>query len=257
MKKLKSNSGASLSLALLLFVVCAVVGSVILAAVTAGSGRMSKLAEMDQRYYSVTSAAELLRDTLDGQCITIIRKKTTKTTTTRYYSGGSDGPKTEVSYDYKMSTLSDGRTNRSSDMSLQPKVSILADFVLEMVFGSGNLISDSDTVEKKETVFNNSLATAIDEKTFYIIPDSSIANLNVKVTMSYSDKFLTLVLASDDGNDKFSLEMLFSADILSNKNQTTQNTIENNNNDSRDEIVTKNEEKLDSVIWQLIDIKKA
>ena len=63
--KLRSRRGASLTFALLLFLVCAVVGSVVLTAGTAASGRMSQIAEMDQRYYSVNSAARLLIDMME------------------------------------------------------------------------------------------------------------------------------------------------------------------------------------------------
>jgi len=73
--KIRSRRGASLTFALLLFLVCAVVGSVVLVAGTAASGRMSQIAEMDQRYYSVNSAARLLIDTIDGKEITIIETK--------------------------------------------------------------------------------------------------------------------------------------------------------------------------------------
>ena len=59
-KKLSSQRGASLTFALLLFLVCSVVGSVVLTAGTAAAGRMSEISEMDQRYYSVNSAAKLL-----------------------------------------------------------------------------------------------------------------------------------------------------------------------------------------------------
>ena len=79
-KKLRSKRGASITFALLLFLVCAVIGSVVLAAGTAASGRLSKLTEMDSRYYSVNSAAELLAETLDGQEVTIVREKETVTT---------------------------------------------------------------------------------------------------------------------------------------------------------------------------------
>ena len=63
-KKLNSQRGASITWALLIFLVCAVVGSAVLVAGTAAAGRMSKLAENDQRYYAVTSTAGLLRDVL-------------------------------------------------------------------------------------------------------------------------------------------------------------------------------------------------
>lgn len=70
-EKLKSSRGASLMMALLLFLVCAVVGSAVLTAGTAASGRMSKIAESDQRYYSVNSAASLLIDLYKDQTVTI------------------------------------------------------------------------------------------------------------------------------------------------------------------------------------------
>ncbi len=63
-RKLNSRKGASITFALLLFLVCAVLSSVIIVAATAASGRMSRIAESDQRYYAVTSAAELLIDAL-------------------------------------------------------------------------------------------------------------------------------------------------------------------------------------------------
>lgn len=67
MTKLRSRRGASITIALLLFLVCAVVGSVVLAAGTASSGRVSDLARMDRRYYAVASAAELLARELSGK----------------------------------------------------------------------------------------------------------------------------------------------------------------------------------------------
>jgi len=70
-QKLTSQSGASITYALLLFLVCAVVSSVVLAAGTAASGRMSKSVENDERYYSVTSAAEFLKKQIDGKTVTL------------------------------------------------------------------------------------------------------------------------------------------------------------------------------------------
>ena len=63
--KMSSQEGASITYALLLFLVCAVVSSVILAAGTAASGRISKVVENDQRYYAVTSAARLLKEEIE------------------------------------------------------------------------------------------------------------------------------------------------------------------------------------------------
>ena len=68
-KKLNSRKGASITWALLIFLVCAVVGSAVLVAGTAAAGRMSKLAENDQRYYAVTSAARLLINELESNTV--------------------------------------------------------------------------------------------------------------------------------------------------------------------------------------------
>jgi len=65
-KKMKSQRGASLPLALLLFLICAMAASIVLSASTAAAGRASQLAETDQAYYSVTSAVNLFRDELTG-----------------------------------------------------------------------------------------------------------------------------------------------------------------------------------------------
>ena len=73
-RKLTSQSGASITYALLLFLVCAVVSSVVLAAGTAASGRMSQSVESDQRYYAVTSAAEFLKKQLEFNGQSWIRK---------------------------------------------------------------------------------------------------------------------------------------------------------------------------------------
>lgn len=79
-RKAASQKGASITFALLLFLVCAVVSSVVIVAATAVSGRASKIAEMDQRYYAVNSAAELLRSELEAPTVTITTGKKTVST---------------------------------------------------------------------------------------------------------------------------------------------------------------------------------
>lgn len=91
-KKLNSDRGASITWALLIFLVCAVVGSVVLVAGTAAAGRMSKLPENDQRFYAVTSTAGLLRDIL-GKDITVTRTATETTSDSKYniqYESGAE-----------------------------------------------------------------------------------------------------------------------------------------------------------------------
>lgn len=87
-KKLHSERGASISFALLLFLVCTTVGSVILVAATSASGRLSRLAVSDRRYYSVTSAAGLLKEKYDGASAVIVEKTSSRSTQT-YTMGGT------------------------------------------------------------------------------------------------------------------------------------------------------------------------
>ncbi len=86
-KKIRSQTGASLTFALLLFLVCAVVGSAVLVAGTAAAGRMSKIAEMDQRYYSVNSAARLLIELLEKDEIRVEAVESGSGEANTYYIG--------------------------------------------------------------------------------------------------------------------------------------------------------------------------
>ena len=65
LNKLRSRKGASITFALLAFLVCAVISAVLLASASASAGRLSGLVKSDQRYYAVTSAAQLFCDSLD------------------------------------------------------------------------------------------------------------------------------------------------------------------------------------------------
>ena len=58
-RKLKSNEGASLMVALLFFVVCAVIGSIVLTAATVGSGRVNGIKKYNQNYYALKSATAI------------------------------------------------------------------------------------------------------------------------------------------------------------------------------------------------------
>lgn len=61
-EKCISEAGASLSIALLFFVLCAVCASVILTAASVAAGRIRRISTGDQHYYSVRSAARYLNE---------------------------------------------------------------------------------------------------------------------------------------------------------------------------------------------------
>lgn len=82
-KKLKSETGASLLFSLLLFLVCAIIGCIVLNAGTLSTSKTIKRAEMDKRYYEVTSAVEFLKDKFEDEdnVIEIERTKNNSTYT--------------------------------------------------------------------------------------------------------------------------------------------------------------------------------
>ena len=94
-KKMNSQQGASITFALLLFLVCAVLSSVIIVAGTAASGRISRIAQADQQYYAVTSAASLLEKVIDGQQMYVVKMKTEDIKTT--YTDGIAGTPEKLS----------------------------------------------------------------------------------------------------------------------------------------------------------------
>lgn len=70
-KKLKSDSGVSLSVALLFFVVCAVLASMILASAYSASSRVGSSMDLNQDHYSADSAAALISQKLQNDVIVI------------------------------------------------------------------------------------------------------------------------------------------------------------------------------------------
>jgi hypothetical protein len=87
MNKLRSEKGASITFALLLFLVCTVLCAVIIAAATAAAGRMSRISDQERRYYAVSSAASMMKELIDGQVVSVAKVDCTTIDTT--YTGGA------------------------------------------------------------------------------------------------------------------------------------------------------------------------
>lgn len=65
-QKLKSESGASILIALLFFLICALVAASLLMAAVSNAGKIKSNQEMHQKYLTVSSALELVCDDLTG-----------------------------------------------------------------------------------------------------------------------------------------------------------------------------------------------
>ena len=102
-EKLRSSKGASLIIALVFMLFCAMVGSAVLAAATANGGRVAALKSDQQDYLNQRSAATLLQDELTISEPQLVITKTT-TTTTRY-TVGDGGVTTQIGNAVKETTF--------------------------------------------------------------------------------------------------------------------------------------------------------
>lgn len=190
--KLNSQRGASLTFALLLFLVCAVVGSAVLVAGTAAAGRMSRIAEMDQRYYSVNSAARLLIELIDnGEEI-----KITKTVTGTPAAGGSTGS-TAVYQDRSGNTLSDDQ-NFTGNHAIVNEAAYY--YVTHDVEGTQPL---TRTAPLSLTAGIEALNTSITQELIGTGEDQTFGTM-----------VLTVENGSDDtSGDKYAMELTFNPDV--------------------------------------------
>lgn len=221
MAKLKNDGGVSIIFALLAVLVCSVVSIVMIRSVTASSGRFSNLSEMDQRYYSVISAAELVKDSLEDTRLTVVRTRTeTLDVTQNYVNDGetvtaSGEPVSETAEAYETVLYFNGSPLRMSADDIITKLS------MELLFGSGYRNADDkalwnysgtailpqDDDNAASYVFNYTVQPEVEGY------DSSLFYVNVRIKL-YSSGLMELVFSSDSG-DKFlySLTLELKADI--------------------------------------------
>lgn len=208
-QKLKNQEGASITFALLLFLVCAVVGSVVLTAGTAASGRLSELAKMDQRYYSVTSAEEFIRSILcDTGDISFTFTKTTR------YNKNADGTGSEelINTTYSLPVITSG------DVSIdQFKTSLCGAFLFKSLLGfdalNNRVVNDTDW--NGWTQENSLISTDFSLGDILISSAPENKSLKVKVNGDIKpDGTIVLVIENaNDDTDKYRLQMNLSYHI--------------------------------------------
>lgn len=121
--KLSSESGATLVLALVFFLLCAVAGSVILVSGSGAAGRLADIKEDQQSYYSVSSAAKVLKSEIIGHKYSI--------------NGGSiDGGESALAelIDQGLATVGNGSEYRVTNCSMKCAETADADGKLDVVF---------------------------------------------------------------------------------------------------------------------------
>ena len=252
-RKLKSNKGASLSMALLLFLVCAAIGAVILTAATASAGRLSSLAEMDQRYYSVSSAAELLEQELTGKTV-IVYRKSVKTSKSIITDTTTD---LDPEYEYTFEINGENATDAASFLSQRAK---------HLVFGDVDLNNHDNEAGLREAM--NGLMTHADTRggSFKVSHTDDFSDLDAEVRWSMkSDGTLVFKISNvSDGegnknNNKYTLVLTLIPTVTEDKNSIESEPvitpIENTAN-AYYKIVTTTTEKTAWITWQFGGIIK-
>lgn len=139
--RLKQEDGASLSLALLFFVICGVAASMILAAASATAGKMEQIPAADQKRFTVESAAAFLRDELNDTGNTI---KIKEVQVIDEHDSDSNSDKVTYYYVGENGTLSDETTWQEINSS---DASLLATYVKDYYVPLG---LDEDSEEETE-----------------------------------------------------------------------------------------------------------
>lgn len=207
-RKLKSCRGATMLLALVFFLLCTVMASILLAASSANSGRLSRLAENDKRYYAVHSAAELLKDGIGNKPVTVkLTKKTVNTTVTGYSVNAAGGTLIQSPEITRREYY--GAMFYAPDYEESPAlrgVSLLTDLALDLAAGEG-------AADAKRAWSYAGLSLPVTRE-LTVEPDFG-EGLTVKVeAMLEKDGQLTLKLSNPaEGADSYNLLLRFGAEL--------------------------------------------
>ena len=258
--KIKSRRGASITFALLLFLVCSVLSGIIIVAATTASGRMDQIAESDQRYYAVTSAAELLKDELDGKCVTVEFYEKTETTVTHSETSETQGEPT-VKENYVRLWYDDNESNYTSLASAEnvEALSVLGEF--------SYWVADDQYKDETSTHLINGVTSPISSVDLSLSADGDITDA-VSVEMrskSPSSGIIDFYISKIDPKDKtgkkaYTLRLSFKADVKTTKDEkTTMGSPKNINIEKKTYDVDKIKETTvkTTMTWSLTDIVKS
>ncbi len=262
-RKLKSQRGASITFALLIFLVCAVVGSVVLGAGTAAAGRISELAKSDQRYYSVTSAARLFEEQFAGTNVTVTRERTyiiTETTpivyntSTGIYTYGSTTTDDPSVSGYTGSTTinySDSLTDSSGNEVSSPK-DIFTYFADLYVNGT----ADKDAAWwEREPKISDLNTESLEKKLTASVADHAALDVEITATLKGNGviwlEFVNKKADTDANYRPFTLRMILSADQHNSTLSESSSSAPVVGSDSKVVTTTVKDTKTTSITWRV------
>lgn len=260
--KLCSRTGASITLALLAFLVCAVVCSVIITAATTSAGRMSGIAEADQRYYAVSSAAELLQKLIDGKTVSIVKVEKSWTATT-YQNGVITGTTSASVPDGEHASLTYIVPDKNAS-----EIGEADDFAVENLVGDSGFVCDSIP---KDAAKNVNTGTALPGRElmlssdFYssagVDYDSLAVSINEKldtdgkITLTLNNTYQKKDTLSSAGS-RYTLILTFGADRSVSTSKRTENVSSTAVDDHTYNVETKTTETtITTLTWHLTGMK--
>ena len=254
--KLRSQTGASISFALLLFLVCTMLCSVMLTAATATAGRMSGIAKTDQRYYAITSAAKLLKNLIDGKTVSVV--EVTETTYTTTYNDGVAGDPAEGESVTKIYIVPDKTSSQITaadyvDSNLIDHAYFKIDSIPE---DAAKRIHNNETLNERELTITSSFYS--DEGLDYDALSATVledldANGNIKLTVY--NQYKAENEESDPGS-RYSLVASFGSEISKTNSKNTETVSSTAIDDHTYNVETKTTKTtITTITWNLIDIQ--
>lgn len=247
---MNSQKGASIFFALFAFLVCAAVGSVILASGSAASGRIARLAETDQRYHSAMSAARLFRDAIEGESITVTKTMVTTTTETDTITKNAEGKMVHTAGIPEDSVAYEDVVIEHDGIAIGDGASFPLDFAIALVLCEG-YDEAGNLKETYETDYPDTIPNPV-TRNFVIIPDQG-EKVNVEAVLS-PDKTLAFIFSAPQGaSGAYRVKLVFEAQIDESTNEITsapEQTISGSEeNYTKETVTTDTVSKITKVTW--------
>ena len=259
--KLNSEHGAALTYALLCFLVCAVVGSVILTAATAAAGRFAGLTESDRRYYAVSSAARLLEDSFqDKKTVVIELEKKFDSTEIRDYSAASPTEPTESEVAYTLKKILSDDTDSIdpiSDALSSSELNLFQYASFQYIMGSTVSPTVNETIWEKPAYLRDGFegCRTIPTLTMSFSADGT-DEMKLKLeTELEKNGMLTVRFSNDDDTDSYTLRMTMTPDVVLAENNTVDSVSSSVDGSSAETVVqTITATKTYTITWRVLKI---
>ena len=255
-QKMRDNKGITMIIALFSFLVCIIISIVVLRSSASSSGRIVNATKTDQMYYSVNSAVDLVKESIENEPVVIIREKVTTTKTrTRYKDDGTS----VIHYDPQVISSDSKITSKFGEKktSVERGNSVLEDAAIDYIFGKDSMVfTDEKAWNNSYRDFVGPTTTITSEMTSDI---SGVVSVEIEQCIN-SNGELEITFASGQENDRYATKLIYSPDIveIEDTNEEVKAPVVVKTSASEyyeDVVVIRTEIKTATVKWKLISIE--